>query len=81
MKLRRQLNGESEEGRTTKRVRIFEDELEIVNNLRSLYNEAIELGQNPNDVKHGWIKNKEASLFIKNPNFEGQLDKQKEFRY
>lgn len=59
---------------------MHEDELEVINNLRSLYNEAVELGQNPADVKHGWVKSKESSLFIKNPNFENQLDKQKEFK-
>ena len=51
------------------RVRLYDDELELINNLRSLHNEAIELGQNPNDVKHGWIKSKEGTLYATNPNY------------
>jgi hypothetical protein len=76
---RRIQQGATEDNKETVRIRVYPEELEIVNNYRSLYNEAIELGQNPKDVKHGWVKSKEASLFIKNPNFNGELDKQKEF--
>jgi len=71
-KKRKQLKG-TKEGYNQVKIRVYPDELEEINNRRSLYTEAIELGQNPNDVTHGWVKSKEASLFIKNPNFEGAL--------
>jgi len=79
-KVRHLLNGVKEKATNTLRVRLYEDEIEVINNIRSLRKEAIDLGQNPDDVKHGWVKSKDASLFIKNPNFEGQLDKQREFK-
>ena len=79
-KKRKVSKGSAEPNRDTLRVRLHEDELEHVNNLRSLYNEAIDLGQNPRDVKQGWVKSKEVSLFVKNPNFEGALEREKEFK-
>jgi hypothetical protein len=36
------------EGFSQLRIRVYPDELEELNNRRSLYNEAIDLGQNPN---------------------------------
>jgi hypothetical protein len=72
--------GVKEKGKKTLRVRLHKDELETLNNLRSLHNEAIALGQDPRDVKQGWVKSKEVSLFVKNPNFEGQQDAQIEFK-
>lgn len=72
--------GVKEKGNNTLRVRLYNDELELINNFRSLWNEAIDLGQNPHDVKHGWVKSKEASLFIPNPNYKGALDKRKEVK-
>jgi len=79
-KKRGECNTAKEKGRETTRMRLHDDEVEVVNNLRSLHNEAIALGQNPKDVKQGWVKSKEVSLFVKNPNFEGQLEREKEFR-
>lgn len=72
--------GIKEEKSKQTRVRVYNDELEIINELRRIHNEAIDNGLNPKDVKHGWIKNDNSSLFFKNPNFEGALDKQKEFQ-
>lgn len=72
--------GVKEKKGSTLRVRVYKDELEMINNFRSLWNEAIDLGQNPDDVKHGWVKSKEASLFITNPNYKGALDKKKEVK-
>ena len=48
------------------RVRIYPDELEALNKLRSLWNVAVESGINPSEVKHGWIKDDKTSLFVKN---------------
>ena len=52
------------------RVRVYPDELEALNNLRNLWNTAIEKGLNPQEVKHGWVKDDNASLFIKNHNYK-----------
>jgi len=68
-----------EEGFNQKRVRLYKDELEVINNLRRIRNEAIENGLDPKDVKHGWIKNDNSSLFFKNPNFNNALDNQSKF--
>lgn len=63
----------------TKRVRIYDDELSVINELRRIRNEAIDNGLDPKDVKHGWIKNDNSSLFFKNPNFQGAQDNQDKF--
>jgi len=62
------------------RYRLKQDEADIVHQYRAIKKEANSLGLDEKDVKHGWIKNKEASLFFKNPNFNGQQDKFNEFK-
>jgi hypothetical protein len=52
------------------RFRLQEDEIEILNSYRAIKLESNGLGLDDKDVKHGWIKNKHASLFFKNPNFK-----------
>jgi hypothetical protein len=54
------------------RPRITREEFDIVSQYRAIKNEANELGLNEEDVKHGWIKSKSASLFFKNPNFKSK---------
>lgn len=71
--------GVKEKGHKSTRVRVYDDELELLNNYRRIHNESIDAGINPLDVKHGWVKSKEASLFFKNPNYQGQQDKQESF--
>ncbi len=66
---RKILKGVKEKGNKTLRVRLQPDELEVINNLRNLWNVAIENGQNPQEVKHGWVKSDKASLFVKNHNY------------
>ena len=66
---RKILKGVKEKGNKTLRVRLQPDELEVVNNLRNLWNVAIDNGQNPQEVKHGWVKSDKASLFVKNHNY------------
>lgn len=61
------------------RVRIYDDEFDIVNNYRRIINESVDAGINPKDVKHGWLKTKDSSLFFKNPNFQNEQDNQKKF--
>ena len=70
MSKRKQLHGVKEKGSKSLRVRVYPDELEALNNLRNLWNVAIENGTDPREVKHGWIKSKESSLFIKNHNYK-----------
>ena len=61
--------GVKEQNTNTVRVRIYDDEFELINNLRRLQNEAIEKGLDPDTVKHAWFKDKNSSFFVKNPNF------------
>jgi hypothetical protein len=63
---RKQLNGVKEKDAHTLRVRVYPDELQMLNELRSLWNVALENGVNPQEVKHGWLKNDKSSLFVKN---------------
>ena len=67
-------------GRTNKyRPRLSQDEMDVVNSFRRIKNEANENGLNDHDVKHGWIKTDNASLFFRNPNFGGSEDNQNKF--
>lgn len=56
------------------RPRITLEEFEIVAQYRAIKNQANNLGLDDKDVKHGWLKNKDASLFFKNPNFGNEFD-------
>jgi len=67
---RRPLKPYHEKGRSTVRVRITPDELEQINNYRRLHNDAINQGIDPDTVKHAWFKDKNSSMFVKNPNFD-----------
>jgi hypothetical protein len=70
MNKRNALKGIKEKGTKTLRVRVYPDELEMINQTRSLWNVAIDNNQNPQEVKHGWVKSKEASLFVTNHNYK-----------
>lgn len=52
------------------RFRLKTDEIEILMQYRGIKNATDEAGVDDKDVKHGWLKTKEASLFFKNPNFK-----------
>ena len=54
------------------RFRLQDDEIEILNSYRAIKLESNGLGLDDKDVKHGWLKSKNASLFFKNPNFKEQ---------
>lgn len=54
----------------TTRLRLKEDELDLINKYRRIKEESIAAGINPDDVKHGWLKTEKSSLFFKNPNFK-----------
>ncbi len=68
-KKRKLQKGVKEKGFNTRRIRVTDDELELINNCRRLHNEAIDKGIDPDTVKHAWFKDKNASMFVKNPNF------------
>ena len=53
--------------------RLFDDEVEIISDYRRIYNEASEAGIDPKDVKHGWIRSENSSLFFKNPAFDNGM--------
>ena len=52
------------------RFRLKQDEIEILMQYRGIKNATDEAGVDDKDVKHGWLKTKQASLFFKNPNFK-----------
>lgn len=52
------------------RFRLQEDEIEILESYRAIKIESNGMGLDDADVKHGWLKSKNASLFFKNPNFK-----------
>ena len=55
------------ENRSTVRMRLKPDEADIIKNYRRIKIEAEAEGVDPATVTHGWIKNKNASLFFKTP--------------
>jgi hypothetical protein len=54
------------------RFRLKQDEIEILMQYRGIKNATDEAGVDDKDVKHGWLKTKQASLFFKNPNFKAE---------
>ncbi len=64
--------GVRETGCKNIRVRLTNDELELINNCRRLHNEAIDKGIDPDTVKHAWFKDKNTSMFVKNPDFNSR---------
>jgi hypothetical protein len=57
-------------GNNSARFRLKQDEIEILMQYRGIKNATDEAGVDDKDVKHGWLKTKQASLFFKNPNFK-----------
>jgi len=56
------------------RYRLKPDEADIVHQYRAIKKQANGLGLDEKDVKHGWLKSKDASLFFKNPSFGNDFD-------
>ena len=52
------------------RLRLKDDELKIIQEYRGLKDISEENGIDIDDVKHAWLKSDNASLFVKNPNFQ-----------
>jgi hypothetical protein len=57
-------------GNNSARFRLKQDEIEMLMQYRGIKNATDEAGVDDKDVKHGWLKTKQASLFFKNPNFK-----------
>jgi len=51
------------------RVRLSPQEFDLIKQYRAIKDKSNEMGLNENDVKQGWIKTKDASLFFANPSF------------
>jgi len=51
------------------RVRLSPQEFDLIKQYRAIKDKSNEMGLDENDVKHGWIKTKDASLFFANPSF------------
>lgn len=51
---------------------VNEEECNLLIELRAFEKSCKEQGLNPEQVKHGWFKSKETSLFVKNPNFKSE---------
>ena len=49
--------------------RLSEDEANVIKQYRRLKDEAEEAGLDINDIKHGWVKSQNSSLFFTNPNY------------
>ena len=63
---------------STTRMRLKKDEAEIIIDYRRIKDEATHEGLDPNSVSSGWIKGQHASLYFKNPDFNGvEFDKDK----
>lgn len=66
------VKGTKEKGVNKIKIRVDDQELEVLNNLRRLHNEAISKGIDPDTVKHAWFKDKNSSMFVKNLNFDSK---------
>ena len=73
------LNADEKRGSNPK-YRLNNDEVAIVSEYRRIVNEAIDNGIDPKDVKHGWLKTDNSSLFFKNPNFNGESERRNKFQ-
>jgi len=56
----------------TTRPRLKQDEVDLINEYRGVKEAATEAGIDIKDVKHGWLKTKESSLFFNNPLFKNK---------
>ena len=52
------------------KVRLSEKEYNIIYQYRRIKEESDRAGVNVDNVKHLWVKSKDSSLFVKNPNFK-----------
>ena len=57
------------------RYRLKADEEALLMQYRGIKEASDKSGLNVEDVKHGWLKNDNASLFFKNPNYKDEYEK------
>lgn len=60
------------------RKRLSPEEAELVDNYRRIKTECDQAGINPENVKSGWVKSKDASLYFNNPAYKDDNQKQLE---
>lgn len=58
------------------RKRLTKEEADLIDQYRGIQLEAEKSGLNPEDVKHGWLKSDNASLFFTNPNYKDDVQKE-----
>ena len=56
--------------KSSRRFRLREDEVSVLEEYRRISSEAEKAGLNPDTVKSGWLKSEESSLYFKNPNYK-----------
>ena len=59
-----------------RRYRLNKEEEQALLQYRAIKNQAEENGLNPEDVKHGWLKTDNASLFFTNPDYKNETQKE-----
>lgn len=67
---RKEPHNRSDDSISSRRYRLKEDEVEMVEKYRRIKDEAKAAGVNPDSVKSGWVKSKDASLYFRNPNYK-----------
>ena len=72
MSVNKNHNKRYRDGKKNPQYRLTQTEADIVREYRRVVSEAEREGINPDDVKHGWIKSKKASLFFKNSQYRQQ---------
>jgi len=60
------------------RPRITPKEFEVVKQYRGIVKASEEAGLSIEEVKHGWLKTQDASLFFKNPDFKDQAAREQD---
>ena len=65
----------ADDHKTSRRYRLQPDEVELLEEYRRIHEEAVKAGINPTDVKSGWLKTDESSLYFRNPNYKTQEEK------
>ena len=52
------------------RPRCTKDEYDVLKKYRLFRDKSIEMGIDPNNIKHAWFKTKDVSMFMTNPNYQ-----------
>ena len=71
---------QTESSINSKRLRLKLEEVEVINEFRRVKTELKNRGINPKDVPSLWIKDKELSVLVKNPDFGNKIKSYDEIR-